>query len=367
MTPLQLYHQLLQNEQFQADPRQQQAMMHLQRLYDELLAHSSAASTTGWKSLLGKILQQPSPVLRGVYLWGGVGIGKTWLMDTFFQAFDATKKLRMHFHRFMRQIHRELTCLQGQADPLKIVAKKIAQEAQVVCLDEFLVHDIADAMLLANLLKALFAEGITLVATANVAPDDLYRRGAQRENFLPAIELIKKNMEVVHLQTALDYRMRDLEQVKAYYAPLNAETDLAMYNVFQQLSHQKHVNQVPLSVEGRLINTLGLAEGIAWFDFQALCSVPRSQLDYLEIANCFHTVLLSNVPQIDMHQDNLARYLISLVDVFYDTRVKLIVSAAVSLEDLYPEGRLSFEFKRTRSRLFEMQSREYLTRPHLGE
>lgn len=365
MTPLQLYYQHLATQDFKPDAKQQQVMSHLQRMYEELMAAQRPPSNT-WQRWLAKLHGHKTKPVRGVYLWGSVGIGKTWLMDTFYQALDGVKKRRVHFHRFMYFIHGELQKLQGQADPLGVIAHNLAEQVQIICFDEFLVTDIADAMILANLFAALFAEGITLVITANVAPDDLYRNGAQRDSFVPAITLIKQHLEVVHLTSAMDYRLRALEQAQIYYHPLTAQVAQEMQATFLRLTNDAALISEPLVILGRSIATLRLTEEYVWFDFSVLCNVPRSQQDYLEIARYFHTVFLSNVPQIDMHQDNLARYLINLVDVFYDARVKLIISAAVNIRDLYPNGRLTFEFQRTQSRLIEMQSIEYLRRPHLG-
>jgi cell division protein ZapE len=357
MTPLEKYYQQLAQEGFTPDPHQEQAMLHLQRVYDDLLA---AQKSTGWQRFATQLGLSKSPMVRGVYLWGSVGVGKTWLMDTFYQSLPITKKLRLHFHQFMQVVHRELQQLQGHPDPLKDVAKDFAAQANVICFDEFLVNDIADAMLLANLLKALFNERITLITTANVEPDVLYRNGLQRGRFLPAISLLKNHLDIVHLPTEIDYRLRTHEHIGAYFYPLNDENTHRMQRIFNKLTHGTLTSDSVVSIEGRSIHVLGLADKVAWFDFQDLCNVPRSQLDYLAIAQRFPMVLLSNVSQINPQQEDTARYLINLVDVFYDAHVKLIISAAAPVAELYTEGRLRFEFRRTRSRLLEMQSREYL-------
>jgi cell division protein ZapE len=366
MTPLELYNQYLATQQYKPDGQQKQAILLLQRVYDEL--SNSAKPLTWQQRIVNKIKKMPATPIKGVYLWGGVGIGKTWLMDMFYQSLTIPNKMRMHFHRFMQQVHLALKELQGHADPLTLVAQRFAKQAKVICFDEFLVNDIVDAMILANLLKALFAEGITLVTTANTPPDDLYRNGIQREYFMPAIHLLKQNLEIIHLTTEYDYRLRALEQAGTYYYPLGAEADVFMRNSFKQLTRLEHTDAVstPLMIEEREIPVIAHSNQVAWFDFNVLCNVPRSQLDYLEIGRCFATVLLSNVPKIQSHQDNLIRYLINLVDVFYDARVKLIISAAVPVPELYESGRLAFEFKRTQSRLLEMQSKEYLSLPHLS-
>lgn len=349
MTPLEHYQQAITRAEFKSNALQEQVMLALQHIYDELLTPK-------------KLFKKHN--VKGLYLWGGVGIGKTWLMDTFYQCLPIPK-LRMHFHRFMQHVHHELRSLQGQADPLKKVAKHLAKQARVICLDEFLVNDITDAMLLANLLDALFNEGITLITTTNIAPDDLYHNGLQRNNFLPAIALIKKHLQVWHLQSMIDYRLRDLTATGTYFFPLNADAELFMQQHFQHLTHDYPIQVEPLTIADRKVKILGAASDVVWFDFHDICHVPRSQMDYLEIAKDYSTVLVSNVPQITAHQDNTARYLINLVDVFYDARVKLILSAAVAIDDLYPTGRFSFEFDRTRSRLLEMQSRAYLHKKHL--
>lgn len=364
MTPIEIYNQAIVSGEYKSDPQQKQAIMQLQRVYEELTRIPARSSQ--WKRLINKISKNNELPIKGVYLWGGVGIGKTWLMDIFYQTLPMPNKMRMHFHRFMQQVHLALKELQGHADPLKLVAQRFAKQAKVICFDEFLVNDIVDAMILANLLKALFAEGITLVTTANTPPDDLYRNGIQREYFMPAIALLKQHLEVLHLTTEYDYRLRVLEQAGTYYYPLDAQAELFMLNSFKQLTRIDVANaeHAPLTIEGREIPVIAHCNQVAWFDFNVLCNVPRSQLDYLEIAHCFATVLLSNIPKIQPHQDNLIRYLINLVDVFYDAKVKLIITAAVPVNEIYTAGRLAFEFKRTQSRLLEMQSKEYLSLPH---
>lgn len=358
MTPLESYSHQLAQEGFIPDPNQERAMQELQRLYDDLL---NKQKVSGWQRFLKTIDCDKPRIVRGVYLWGSVGVGKTWLMDTFYEALPLQKKMRMHFHRFMQFVHQELKKLQGHPSPLNDVAKDFAEQAEVICFDEFLVNDIADAMLLANLLEALFAENITLVTTANVEPDLLYRNGIQRGRFLPAITLLKKHLDVLHLPTQIDYRLQTHEQIGSYFYPLTSESTIQMQRAFDRLAQGLSAEKKVL-IEERSINVLGLAENVVWFDFHDLCSVPRSQLDYLAIAEQFPTVMLSNVPKISAGQDDTARYLINLVDVFYDAKTKMIVSAEVPVSDLYTEGRQVFEFRRTKSRLLEMQSREYLNR-----
>jgi len=360
-TPIQLYNQYLATREFKPDPQQKQAISHLQRIHDELAASQKP-------HFLNKWLPKKRKSIHGLYMWGSVGIGKTWLMDIFYQTLPTDKKIRMHFHRFMQQVHEQLKTLQGQADPLMHLAKKLAAQTQIICLDEFLVTDIVDAMILANLLRALFAEGITLVTTSNTAPDDLYPNGFQREYFLEAVKILKQRLTVLHLTTANDYRLRVLEQAGIYHYPLDRTAEDCMRNSFKQLTGIEVIPLQPesLFIEGRNISVIAQVNQVVWFEFSILCNVPRSQLDYLQIARCFHTVLLSNVPKIEPQQDNVARYLINLVDIFYDAKVKLIISAAVPIAELYTEGRLVNEFKRTQSRLLEMQSFDYLKMPHLA-
>jgi len=350
MTPLQLYQQQIQSGKFQANPLQEQALLQFQRVYDELAAPK-------------KFFRKKSNI-QGLYMWGGVGIGKTWLMDIFCECLPLPK-LRLHFHRFMREVHEELKRYQGQPDPLKQVAKHFAQSAKVICLDEFLVHDITDAMILANLLEALFAEQIVVITTANTQPDDLYRNGLQRGRFLPAIALIKQHLAVYHLTSETDYRLRDLTEAGTYFYPLNERTAESMEKLFMQLTYGSDVNKKPLEILGRTIENRGYARNSVWFDFGVICNIPRSQRDYIEIAEDFSTVFVSNIPQITVREVNQARLFIHLVDVFYDAHVKLVLSAAVPIHEIYLQGDLQFEFERTKSRLLEMQSKVYLHKRHL--
>jgi cell division protein ZapE len=265
----------------------------------------------------------------------------------------------------MAKMHRQLLEKQGTRDPLATIAKDIRSKSQVLCLDEFLVLDITDAMILAGLLKALFAEGVLLVTTANLSPDDLYKNGLQRARFTPAIALLKQYTQVVHLKSARDYRLKAYLEEGVYYQPLNARSEQLMRTRFMELAGEDWQAGGELQIMDRLIPILGQGHGVVWFDFNVLCHIPRSQIDYLEIARLYHTVLLSNVPVILPHQDNLIRYLINLVDVFYDAKVKLILSAAVPAAEIYTTGKMLKEFQRTHSRLVEMQSARYLQLAHL--
>ncbi len=368
--PYERYRKDLQHGDFQHDPAQEAAIRQLQRVYDELLATPAADPPRrgGFLSrLMGRGPETPAPTraVRGLYLWGGVGRGKTYLVDTFFDALPLERKKRIHFHRFMHKVHGELKGLKDQQDPLRLVARDFAQRARVICLDEFFVSDITDAMILAGLLRELFASGVTLITTSNIPPDALYRDGLQRARFLPAIEQIKTHMEVFHLDTGVDYRLRYLERAEIYHHPLDARAQKVLEDAFEHVAPAPGRGGQSLEIEGRRIPTRRLADGVVWFDFESICDGPRSQNDYIEVARCFHTVLISDVPQMDRDMEDQARRFLNLVDEFYDRNVKLIVSAAAPPETLYQGQKLRFEYQRTVSRLTEMQSKSYLARRHL--
>lgn len=352
----------LAHKAFQADAAQLRAIRTLDRISRELDAQ---ATRSGLLPQLRRLLGGATTPVRGAYLWGGVGRGKTFVMDVFFENLPARDRLRYHFHRMMYRVHGRLKSLRNQPDPLQIVAGELAAQARVICFDEFFVTDIADAMILANLLDGLFRRGVTLVATANVPPDDLYRDGLQRARFLPAIELLKAHTEVLQVDAGTDYRLRVLEQAEIYHSPLDEGADASLERWFAGLAPDQGTCGQPIEINGRDILTRRRADGIAWFDFAALCDGPRSQDDYIEIARAFQAVVLSAVPVLDESLDNQARRFIALVDEFYDRRVKLIISAAAPVSDLYSGTRLAREFERTRSRLMEMQSRDYLAAPHV--
>lgn len=345
------------------DPAQERAMHQLQRIRDELQSRNKPARP---RYSLARLFHRPQsfPPVRGLYLWGGVGRGKTFLVDAFCDALPFEDKLRLHFHRFMQRVHGELKTLKNQADPLDAVARRLA-DARILCLDEFYVSDITDAMLLHRLLEGMFANGITLVTTSNIPPDELYRNGLHRHLFLPAIELIKQHMEVFHLDSDTDYRLRSLEKVEIYHTPLDEAADRRLVEAFAAIAPDPGVSGGELEVAGRPIPVERQADGVIWFRFRDICDGPRSQLDYVEIARMFHTVLLSEVPVMDEGMENQARRFMALVDEFYDRKVKLILSAQTPPEALYRGKWLPFEFQRTLSRLHEMQSREYLKQPHL--
>ncbi len=366
MTPLERYQADLRKPGFSRDSAQEMAVRHLQQLFEQLVAAESAAADTSLLSSFFSRLRKKKKIepIRGLYFWGGVGRGKTYLMDTFYDTLPFPRKMRAHFHRFMQRVHRELKTLSGEKNPLQIIARKLADEASVICFDEFFVSDIADAMILGALFESLFGHGVTLVATSNIEPDGLYRDGLQRARFLPAIALLKQHTLVLNVDGGTDYRLRTLEKAELYHYPLDAEADISLRRSFEALAPEPGCADQVLEIEGREIHARCIADDVAWFDFKALCDGPRSQNDYIELAREYHAVLISNVPQFDANRDDQARRFINLVDEFYDRNVKLVLAAAVSLDRLYEGPRLKFEFERTKSRLLEMQSREYLAREH---
>lgn len=356
------YAAALARKGFQPDSAQLGAVAALDRVARELAARHAG---NGIVPRLRRRLRGPAPPVTGAYLWGGVGRGKTFVMDLFFESLPFTHRLRYHFHRLMYRVHGRLATLRDEADPLEIVAAEFAAQARVICFDELFVNDIADAMILGNLLDALFKRGVTLVATSNLPPEDLYRGGLQRARFLPAIDLLRAHTEIVRVDGGTDYRLRVLERAEIYHAPLDALADAGLARWFDELAPDAGNAGQPLEVNGRDIPTRRRADGVAWFEFAALCDGPRSQDDYIEIARAFQAVILSSVPVFDETLENQARRFIALVDEFYDRRVKLIVSAAAPIAGLYRGVRLAREFERTRSRLLEMQSKDYLAAAHV--
>jgi cell division protein ZapE len=338
---------------FQSDPAQLRAIDALQRCADDWAAYKAKRSNP-----LKKLLSRPE-VPRGVYMYGGVGRGKSFLMDCFFNAVPIKRKVRLHFHEFMREVHRELAALQGIANPLSVLGERMSKRYKLICFDEFHVSDITDAMILHRLLVSLFENGVGFVTTSNFTPDGLYPDGLHRDRILPAIALLNQKLEVISVDNGTDYRRRTLEQVKLYHTPLGPQADAEMAQAFDRLAEIQDEEPV-LHIEAREIQARRKAGGVVWFDFKTLCGGPRSQNDYLEIATQFHTVLLSDVPHMPVNMASPARRFTWLIDVLYDRRVKLIISAAVQPEDLYTEGPLAHEFPRTISRLNEMQSQEFL-------
>jgi cell division protein ZapE len=306
----------------------------------------------------------PRVPLRGLYLWGGVGRGKTMLMDWFYDSLRFPRRERTHFYRFMRQVHAELRGIENREQPLDAVAQRLAHRARVICLDEFFVADIADAMILAGMFEGLFRRGVTLVATSNSPPQDLYKDGLQRQRFLPAIDLIQAHVQVVHLDGGTDYRLRQLEQAPTYLDSNLPATAAQLTQRFAALAGGGATGPGCLSVEGRDISAVSLSPGMAWFEFSALCEGPRSQNDYIELARSFHTVFISNIPVFTARNEDAARRFISAVDEFYDRGVNIVVSAAAPPAALYQGERLRFEFQRAASRLIEMQSQKYLAGQH---
>jgi cell division protein ZapE len=348
-----LYLQTLAERGYTADPAQLRAVDSLERCENEWADYKARRGNA-----LTKLIARP-PIPRGVYMYGGVGRGKSFLMDCFFNAVPLQRKTRLHFHEFMREVHRELAELHGTVNPLQELGKRMARRYRLICFDEFHVADVTDAMILYRLLEALFENRVSIVTTSNFRPDDLYPNGLHRDRILPAIELLKAKLEVVNVDNGTDYRQVTLAQVGLYQTPLDAAAEAAMTDAFERLAEAKDESPL-LHIEHREIQARRRAGGIVWFDFKELCGGPRSQNDYLELASQFHTLLLSGVPQMSPRNASEARRFTWLVDVLYDRRVKLILSAAVEPELLYTEGPLAHEFPRTISRLREMQSAEFL-------
>jgi cell division protein ZapE len=347
----------LQQRGIVADPAQLMAAMRLQQFYDELVAFKAAR-----RGRLRKLLVRPA-LPMGVWFWGGVGRGKSFLMDCFFEAVPYRRKRRVHFHAFMREVHERLRQFGSESDPLVRVAAQVARETRLMCFDEFHVSDIADAMILGRLMAALFDAGVLFCITSNYAPDGLYPGGLQRERLLPTIALLSDKLDVIKIDAGIDYRLRALAQADIYHVPADAAADLQLMQTFRRIAggdgHQR-----PVKVQGREVAVVHRAPGVAWFDFAHLCDGPRSQVDYLDLAHRFHTVLVSGVPKMDERQASAARRFTWLVDVFYDHRVKLVLTAACPAEALYTTGTQAGEFQRTVSRLLEMRSHEYLSSPH---
>jgi cell division protein ZapE len=346
-----LYEASLERRGFVADPSQRRAVARLQRLYEEWTAYKARRN-----SALKRLLVKP-PLPKGVYLWGAVGRGKSFLMDAFYRCVPLVRKRRVHFHPFMREIHRELERLKGTEDPIAAVAERTARRYRLICFDEFHVSDIADAMILGRYLQQVMDRGVQFVMTSNYAPERLYADGLQRARFAPAIALIKERLDVVEVDNGTDYRRLKMVQVEAYH--VGAGGDAALERVFAALKDVEEEKQ-PLDVEGRKIPYRRRAGGLVWFDFATLCGGPRSYADYVDLAQRFHTVILSGVPRMSAKHADAARRFTWLVDVLYDDRVNLVVSAEAPPDALFTEGAHSAEFQRTTSRLHEMRSTGYL-------
>ena len=345
---------------FSPDQAQAGAIARLERMREELLAFKARRSNR-----LKKLIVHPE-VPRGVWLHGGVGRGKSFLMDCFFAAVPYRRKLRLHFHEFMRGVHRELDELKGTQDPLEALARRVAKRYRLICFDEFHVADIADAMILERLMRGLFNNGVTFVITSNYAPDALYPEGLHRDRVLPAIALLNEQLDVLSVDAGVDYRQLTVAGVRAYLSPAGKDADQALLRMYCSLA-QSHDEDPWLVIENRRVHARRRCEGVVWFDFDTLCGGPRSQNDYLALASRFNTVIVSNVPRMDASMSSPARRFVWLVDVLYDQRVKLLISAQCPPEELYTEGALAGEFARTVSRITEMQSREYLEAQRRGQ
>lgn len=358
-TPRERYQAEVARGTLLSDAAQLRALDHIQRLYDELLqTPTPALSWSAW------LLRRPRRPVRGLYLWGGPGRGKTWLADMLIESLPFPHKRRVHFHRFMQDVHAQLRALPKTPNPLTVIGRRMARELRVLCLDEFHVHDIADAMLLGGLLQALFAAGVTLVATSNSAPDALYLDGLQRDRFLRTIDLLKAHTQVVHLDSPTDFRCELLERGGTYHVLTGGEARLTMERQLRSLAPGTIGGGQAVELEQRSVPLVAAADGVAWFRFADLCEAPLWARDYLEIAQRFHTVLLSDVPCMDEGRDDAAKRFMHLIDALYDHQVKLVVTAAAGPESLYVGRYLQFAFGRTVSRLQEMGGRRYLAKAH---
>ena len=362
LSPLQRYYQDVESGALLADPAQESVMCQLDDLSGRLLARAAEQNTVWARAR--QVMGRPAAPERGLYIRGGVGRGKTHLVDTFYDSLVLQRKIRVHFHRFMQRVHSSLTLHSGAKNPLEVVAEEIAEEALVLCFDEFFVSDIGDAMILGGLIDALFRRGVTLVATSNIPPQDLYRDGLQRSRFLPAIALLEQHLTVTHLEAATDYRFRTLQRADLWPVPHDGAASSALSDYFSSLTGREAGDPKSVEINQRPVNLLADAPGVAWATFSTLCEEPRSAADYVEMAREYHTVLVERIPRLDREKEDAARRFINLVDEFYDRNVKLIATAAQPPETLYDGSRLRFEFDRTVSRLQEMRTQEYLKAEH---
>lgn len=367
-TPLSLYEAALKQGDYQPDDVQRKTVLHLQQIYHALLKETPPEKNSLTQRLFGRIRTKKQIVApeRGLYMWGGVGRGKTWLMDMFYQSLPTERKLRLHFHRFMLRVQEELKNLQGHENPLEIIADGFKSQTDVLCFDEFFVSDITDAMILGTLLEALFARGITLVATSNIPPDELYRNGLQRSRFLPAIEQIKHHCDILNVDAGIDYRLRTLTQAHLFLSPLNDENRQEMDRIFMHLAISEPQVDCTLTINHRPMKVRKASNGVLAVNFSTLCMESRSQLDYIELSKHYHSVLLYDMKQMGTLNEDAARRFLALVDEFYERKVKLIINANVEMNEIYQGDFLRFEYQRCLSRLQEMQSEEYLVQPHLA-
>ncbi len=364
MTPLEKYQANLLREDFYADQAQENAVRKTQTLFDTLLLDDDTENNF-FEKIRQKFQKDRSNFIKGLYFWGGVGRGKTCLIDSFYDSLPFRQKQRIHFYRFMQIIHAQLRDLSDVEDPLQAVAENIASETEVLCFDEFHVSDITDAMLLGGLLKGLFEQGVVLVISSNEAPDQLYWGGLQRERFLPVIDLIKKYTEVVNVDSGIDYRLRFLDKAEIYHSPLDNKAMEMLAINFEHIAPNEVTKGLPIEIEGRMIQTICHADGVVWFDFDVICDGPRGSADYIEIARLFQTVLIADIPVMNEVANDKAKRFTALIDEFYDRNVKLIVTAAAEPPKLYTGKRLAKPFLRTISRLTEMQTRDYLAKQHI--
>ncbi len=357
LSPADRYAQALSSGQFMPDEAQAIAVQELNRVWVELIQRFKAS-----KKAFRRFRRQTAP--QGVYMWGGVGRGKTWLMDQFYDSIPFRRKTRMHFHHFMQHVHKQLNKLSGQRNPLDMVADQIYKEAVVICFDEFFVSNVTDAMILSDLFQKLFERGITLIATSNIAPDGLYKNGIHRDRFLPTIELVKQNCTILNVDAGVDYRLRVLKQAQLFKFPLTHEHKNWMAERYSALTMSQTQSQEPIIINNRIVETVSHTEDVLWCEFSELCLKPRSPADFIEIANIYNTVLVSNVPHLTDYINDGTRRFIYLVDEFYDRGVKLLLTSEDNIIDIYKDEKLAFEIERTRSRLLEMQSDEYLNSEH---
>ena len=357
LSPAQRYAEALASGKFMPDEAQAQAVHELDRVWQELNERYKSS-----KKIFSRFRRQTSP--QGVYMWGGVGRGKTWLMDQFYDSVPFRRKTRMHFHHFMQHVHRELNKLSGQQNPLDTVADQIYQDAVVICFDEFFVSNVTDAMILSDLFQKLFKRGITLVATSNIAPDGLYKNGIHRDRFIPTIEMVKQNCVILNVDAGVDYRLRVLKQAQLFKYPLNEAHQLWMQERFDALTRTQTVSHASITINHREVATVAHTEDVLWCEFADLCLKPRSPADFIEIANIYNTVLVSNIPHLNDYLADGTRRFIYLVDEFYDRGVKLLLTSEDNIIEIYSGEKLAFEIERTRSRLLEMQSDDYLNSAH---